>query len=654
MEKDKENTQNNRSDNSSSTNNNSNNNRRRSFTKGKVFSRGGRNNNNNRPNQRHNNNSNNIPKSRTSTTKRKVMRRGRSNRTTLRRPQKQASIPPIGENVRIIPLGGVEQIGQNMTAIEVGEDIIIIDCGFQFKEERTPGVDYILPNTQYLEENKDRIKGLFITHGHLDHIGGIPFIIEKIGYPPVYSRQFGSIMIQKRQEEFPQLKKLDITTLDGDETISISDNFKVRTFAITHAIPDSMGLILETHLGKIAFIEDVRTENVQGVPTESEVALYKQFKDEEFILLTMDSTGAEKPGWSMSEVEIMGNIENIIKEAEGRLIIGTFASQVDRIIEIIELANKHGKKIIVEGRSMKSNLEIVKQLGLLKNDNLANLNDLDHLAPDKVVMLVTGAQGEEFAALMRMANKTHKHLTLRKEDTILLSSSIIPSNWRSVADLKNLLYTSGAKIITYTDSDVHASGHGSREELKWIHQQFNYKYFMPVHGEPFMLQLHKQICMSLGVAEENIIIPQNGSVIEISKDKTTDEVKIERLSMRAPHALVTVDGFSISDMRDVVLRDRLLLADAGIFVVVASVNTRTGKLKKSPDIISRGFVYLRESQDLLQDVRMIIRKTIEREISKTKSVDFDKLKEIVEGEVSKFIFQKTAKEPLVIPVILGI
>jgi ribonuclease J len=600
-----------------------------------------------------NNKPNHVQRAGISTTVRRPVRKSRPNRVHTRQ-QKQLPVPPIGENVRIIPVGGVEQVGQNMTAIEVGNDIIVIDCGFQFPEESTPGIDYILPNTTYLEENKHRIKGLFITHGHLDHIGGIPFIIDKLGYPKVYSRQFGAIMIAKRQEEFPHLKKLDIVTLDGDETVSISDNFKIETFSISHAIPDSMGLILHTHLGDIAFIEDVRVDNIQGVPTEEEVSQYKRFHKPEnnVLLLTMDSTNAGKQGWSLSEIEIMDNIETIIRDAPGRLIIGTFASQVDRILGIIELADKHGKKIIVEGRSMKSNLEIIKHLNLLKSDNIATLADLDHLAPDKVVMLVTGAQGEEFAALMRMANKSHKQIQLRKEDTVLLSSSVIPSNWRSVADLKNYLYTSGAKIITYADSDVHASGHGNREELKWIHNQFDYQYFMPVHGEAYMLELHKQIALEAGAKEENILLPQNGSIIQISGTK--EEPVVEKLPMRIPFAQVTVDGFSVSDQRDVVLRDRIHLSKNGIFVVVASINTRTGKLKKSPDIISRGFVYLRESQELLQEARNIIRKVIEREIGKTKSVDFDKLKDIVESEVSKFIFQKTAKEPLVIPVILGI
>ncbi|MEY2640804.1 MAG: ribonuclease j1, ribonuclease [Candidatus Parcubacteria bacterium] len=583
---------------------------------------------------------------------RRMQRRPKSNgprRPSARTAQEKMDVPPIGDNIRIIPLGGVEQIGQNMTALEIGDDIVVFDAGFQFKDDSTPGVDYILPNTRYLEENKHKVRALFITHGHLDHIGAIPFIIERIGSPKLYTRQFGAIMIAKRQEEFPHVKMPEIVTLDGDETIVISDRLKIESFAISHTIPDSMGLIVHTHMGDIVFIEDVRVDNIAGVPTEEEVKQYKRFQNKEALLLTMDSTSIEKSGWSLSEQVVVQNIEKIIRDVNGRLIIGTFASQVERILAIIELADKYGKKIIIEGRSMKTNLEIIKQLKLLKTDNIATLADLDHLPPDRIVMLVTGAQGEEFATLMRMANKTHKQITLRKEDTILLSSSVIPTNISAVERLKDLLYRSEAKIITYLDSDVHASGHGNREELAWIHQNIRYKYFVPLHGNHYRLRMHADLAHSLGTPREHIVVPDNGSIIEISDGGN----KIEKLSMKAPNELVTVDGYSISDARDVVLRDRQTLSESGIFVIVASVNTKTGKLKKSPDIISRGFIYLRESQELLRDVRMIIRRTIERDISKSQAVDFDKLKNNVENEVTRFLFQKTAKEPIVIPVILG-
>ncbi len=581
----------------------------------------------------------------------KLDRRPRSNpRPQRKKFEKANEIPAIGNNIRIIPLGGVEEVGKNMTAIEIGDDIIIVDGGFQFKDETTPGIDYIIPNTKYLEERKDKIRAMFITHGHLDHIGGIPYFIEKIGNPKIYSREFGAIMIKKRHEEFPHLPPLDIVTLDGDETTIIGESMKVESFSISHTIPDAMGLIIHTHFGKIVFVEDVRVDNIKGIPTDEEINQYKRFKDEDVLLLTLDSTSVEKPGWSLSESVVVENFEKIIRDVDSRLIIGTFASQVERILAIIEISDRYGKKVVIEGRSMVSNVEIIKYLKLIKTDNIISINDMENYAPDKIVMLVTGSQGEEFAALMRMANKSHKHIQLRKTDTILLSSSIIPSNHNAVIRLKDKLYRSEAKIITYLDSDVHASGHGNREELKWIHEQINYKFFIPLHGNHFMLRQHGELSKSLGTPEDNVIIPDNGSIIEISDNGN----KIEVLPVKAPNEIVTVDGFSVSDIQDVVLRDRSLLSEAGIFVIVASINTRTGKLKKSPDIISRGFVYLRESQDLLQESRNLIKRVIERNIDGKGQIDFEMLKKKVTDELMKFLFQRTAKQPLVIPVILGV
>ncbi|MEN9921320.1 MAG: ribonuclease j1, ribonuclease [Candidatus Parcubacteria bacterium] len=586
--------------------------------------------------------------------RRKVDRKPKSMRRPMmqnRFNNKNQEIPPIGDNIRIIPLGGVEEVGKNMTAIEIGDDIIVIDAGFQFKDETTPGIDYILPNTKYLEERKDKIRAMFITHGHLDHIGGLPYIIEKIGNPTIYSRKFGAIMIKKRHEEFPHLPPLNIVILDGDETIPIGKNFKIESFAISHTIPDSMGLVIHTHMGDIVFIEDVRVDNIAGVPTDEEVQQYKRFATKEALLLTMDSTSVEKPGWSLSENVVVDNIDKIIKDTHGRLIIGTFASQVERILAIINAADKYGKKLVIEGRSMKSNVDIIKYLKLTDIEGvIIPISEMNNYPPDRIILLVTGAQGEEFAALMRMANKSHKYVTLRKGDTILLSSSIIPTNHSSVVRLKDRLYRSDARVITYLDSDVHASGHGNKEELKWIHNQIKYKFFIPLHGNHYMLKQHADLSMSIGTPAENIVVPDNGSIIEISDNGN----KIEVLPMKAPNEIVTVDGFAISDIQDVVIRDRQLLSEAGIFMIVASINTKTGRLKKSPDIISRGFVYLRESQELLQEARNIIKRVIERNIQGKSQIDFEYLKKVVAEEVSKYLFQQTAKEPLVIPVILGV
>ncbi|MEX0934974.1 MAG: ribonuclease J [Candidatus Paceibacterota bacterium] len=578
---------------------------------------------------------------------RKTSQKGSGNR------KKKKGIPPAGDNIRIIPLGGVEEVGRNMTAIEFRDQIIIVDAGFQFQDEETPGIDYILPNIEYLEERKEMIKGIFITHGHLDHIGGIPYLIEKLGYPRIYTRRFGEMMIRKRQEEFKDLKPLDIYTVEGNsETITLSKDLSVQTFGISHAIPDSMGIIVQTPHGKVVVIKDVRVGHTDGVPLQEEIDQYAHFKDmDDVLLFTLDSTSVHKPGFSTPEHVVITNLEKYIKEAEGRLIIGTFASQVERIVEIIELSQKYNKKVVVEGRSMKSNVEIIKELGLLDvEENIIHISQADEEPDDRIVMLATGAQGEQYAALSRIANKTHKYIRLKPTDTVLLSSSIIPGNEHPITKLKDNLYRSEAKIVTYFDADVHASGHGNRGELEWIHTQIPYKFFMPLHGYHYMLRIHGELAEELGTPPENIGIPDNGSIFEIQDGGK----KFVRTEYEAPSDPVTVDGFHIGDMRDIVLRDRQMLSEDGFVVVVIAISPRSGKLRKSPDIISRGFVYLRQSQELLSESRDVIRDVVKKSARGKKSVNFDYLKRQVTDHMRKFLLQKTGKRPLVIPVVLGI
>lgn len=560
-------------------------------------------------------------------------------------------VPPLGDSIRVIPLGGVEEIGKNMTVIEFGNDIIIVDAGIQFTDDDTPGVDYILPNIKYLEERKDRIRALVITHGHLDHIGGIPYLITRLGNPPIYTREFGALLIKKRQAEFPQLAPLDIRIVDAsDKSIPITPNLKVRFFGLTHSIPDSTGIIIETPYGDIVNTGDVRVENENGVPVEREVEQYKMFKNRNVLLFTMDSTGIDKAGFSPSEASILKNIDTIVAQAPGRIILATFASQVERIVEFLNSARRYGKKVVIEGRSMKTNVEIIKHLNLVDVSHIVPIEDIEKYPPNKIMMIATGAQGEEFAALMRMSNKTHKFIRLQRSDTIVLSSSVIPGNDRAVEKLKDNLFRHDSKIITYLDSDVHTSGHGKRGELEWVHKQIPYKYFMPVHGSHFRLKMHAELAASLGCPRENIIVPDNGSIIEL-QDKGA---KFVRLPEKAPSDDMVVEGLSIGDISEVVIRDRKMLAEDGIFVVIALVNTRTGRLKKSPDIIARGFVYLRESQELLSEARSIIRQAIESTTTGSNPINFDYVKNAVTEDVSRFLFQRTAKKPIVIPVILGV
>jgi ribonuclease J len=561
-------------------------------------------------------------------------------------------IPPLEPgNIRIIPLGGVEEIGRNMTAVEFGDDIVIVDCGFQFREDDTPGIDYILPNTKYLEDRQDKIRAMFITHGHLDHIGGIPYIIDRIGYPPVYTRELTSVMIKKRQEEFPNLKPLDMQLVEKEETVRVG-NLRVKFFSVYHTIPDSMGIVIETPYGDLVFTGDLRLDHVDGVPTETEEKEFAFFADRKVLFLGADSTNVERPGFSLPERIVRKNLDEIIATTPGRLIIGTFSSQLERLMRIIEQAEKVGRKILIEGRSMKVNIEIVKHLGLLKVNEKTFIDaaQLEQLPDSKIMILATGAQGDEFAALMRVAMKTHKYVKIKKGDTIVLSSSIVPGNERSVQKLKDNLSRQGARIIHRDTMDVHASGHANRDETFWIHQKINPRFFMPMHGYHYMLRVHADIAKACGRSEDEIIIPDNSSVIEIQEEGT----KIVRLKESAPAGLRLVDGFAIGDIQEVVIRDRTVLAQEGMFVIIATVNPKTGKLRKSPDIISRGFVYLRESQELLQQARIIVKKTIEDGTKNQQPVNFDYVKNEVTDAVARFLFEKTNKRPIVIPVVLGV
>ncbi len=540
-----------------------------------------------------------------------------------------------------------------MTAIEIGDDIIVIDAGFQFRDEDTPGVDYILPNTKYLEERQEKIRGVIITHGHLDHIGGVPYIMYRIGNPTMYARELTAVMIKKRQEEFPHLPPLDIKVVEKEDTITLGKT-KVKFFSVTHTIPDSMGIIIETPYGAVVTPGDIKLEHENGIPSEREQNEYARFDKEKVLLLMMDSTNVDNPGFSTPEKLVHKNLEEIIRTTKRRLIIGTFASQLERIIAIIEAAERNGKKVVVEGRSMKQNIEIVKSLNRLKvgKETIVPVEEIENYPPDKVIVLATGAQGDEFAALMRMANKTHKYVKLSKRDTVLLSSSIIPGNERAVQKLKDNLTRQGAKIIHYRTSDVyiHSTGHGNRGELEWLHRHIKPKFFIPVHGNHYMLRIHEELAQTLGMPEENIIVPNNGMIIEIQDEGN----KITALKQTAPSSPVMVDGFAVADVQEVVMRDRKMLADDGMFVIVAILDLKTGKLRKSPDLISRGFVYLRESQELLQQTRLIIKKNIEDSTRGMNPINFDYIKNSVTEAVSQFLFQKTAKHPIVIPVVLGI
>lgn len=582
-------------------------------------------------------------------------KRNNNNRGSFPSPRKDDVIPALAPgNIRIIALGGVEEVGRNMLAIEYGDDIIISDMGFEFtSDEYTPGIDYLIPNTKYLEDRKKHIKAVIITHGHLDHIGGIPFMIEQLGNPPIYTRYLTSIMIKKRQIEFPHLPDLDMRIVDPDKDEIKFKDLKLRFFPVTHSIPDSMGLIVVTPHGNIVISGDLKLDHHEGKPAEHEVKMWSRIGKEKNLLFIADSTNAEQTGFSVSERVVQENIERIIKETQGRLIMGLFASQFARMINVMDYCEKYGKKVITEGRSMKNNVEIGQQAGIMKpkKGTIITAQEMGNYPSNQIVVLATGAQGEEFAALNRIATKKHKYITLTERDTILLSSSVIPGNEISVQKLKDNLYRHTSNIIHYRISEVHTSGHGNQEELAWMAGQVKPRFYMPAYGYHSMLRSHAKVIYTKNIVpRENIIVADNGTLIEL-RNKGTE---LHILKEKAPSAARMVDGFSIGDMQEVLIRDRQMLAQDGMFVIIATVNLKTGKLRKSPDIISRGFVYLRESQELLQQSRLIIKRTVEKAASGMNPINFDFIKAEVSDDVARFLLQKTNKRPIVIPVILGV
>ncbi len=599
---------------------------------------------------------------------RKNARRNNRRRNFKRRPDKAPAlkhrldttddkapvIPEITDEdtVRIIPVSGVEEIGRNMNIIETKDDIIVVDAGFQFvnEEANAPGINYILPNTQYLEERKHKIRALVITHGHLDHIGGIPFIMERIGNPPIYTQYLTSLMILKRQEEFPQQDPINMNVIKEGEGFTVGKT-KIKTFRVTHSIPDAMGVQVETKHGDVVVTGDIKLMNEDGVVQVEEKDSWLKVGENKNLALLCDSTNADREGFSHSESKVFSTLEDIIRTSTGRLIVGTFASQFDRLMNIIRVCEEMGKKVVLEGRSMKTNMAIAETAKLFesKPGTFIQASDMGDYPADKIVILSTGSQGEKFAALMRMSTGKHKFITLNERDTIVLSSSVIPGNEVAIQILKDNIYRQNVKVINYKGSHVHSSGHGNSGELIWVNQAVKPKFLVPVHGHHFHLKSHMQMAIENGFPRENIVVPDNGTIIDI---KNGEDVSV--LPMKIPNELLMVDGFHVGAKQEVVLRDRQSLAEDGMFVIIATVNSKTGRLRKSPDIISRGFVYLRENQQLLSEARVLIKRTVEKHTENMHPLDLEYVKDELTDTVSGFLMQKTSKTPMVIPVLIGI
>jgi ribonuclease J len=553
------------------------------------------------------------------------------------------------QNIRIIPLGGLSEVGRNMTLLEYGRSILIIDMGFRMPEEDMPGVDYIIPNIDYLKGKQKNILGLVFTHGHYDHIGAVPYLIERVGNPPMYASSLTKGIILKRQEDFSLQPKLDITGVKDGTIINLGP-FRVEFFRQNHNIPDNLGLLISTPVGNILHTSDFKFDEnpVNDLPTNFEKL--RSFGKRNILLLLSDSTGAEEPNHSLSEKTIQENLDQIFQLASGRIISATFASLINRIQQIITISEKYGRKVIIEGHSMKTNVEISKILGYIKTKKgtLIKAKDSDRYPDSKITVLCTGAQGEGQASLMRIANKEHKSLRFKKRDTVIFSSSVIPGNERTVQFLKDEILRQGCKVFHYKMMDIHAGGHAQKEELEEMIKLIKPRFFLPIHGQYSMLVSHGEIARNCGIPEKNIIIAENGQVINLTKDRIFIEKNI------VPSNYIMVDGLGVGDVGEVVLRDRQTLSKDGMFVIVAIVDRLTGKVKGSPDIISRGFVYLKESKTLLHDTRKKVIKIVDEAAGSGGAVNWIYIKDEIRNKIGQFLYTKTQRRPMILPVVIEV
>ncbi len=565
-------------------------------------------------------------------------------------PAQPASSSTAKPTLRVIPLGGVEEIGKNMTAFEYGNDIMIVDMGFMFPDESMLGIDYVIPDVTYLEGKKDKIRGVVITHGHLDHIGAVPYLIGKIGFPTMYTSPLTAKLVEKRLEEFGLIEKAPLKTIQIGVDVLQLGVFRVETFRLAHSIPDAMGLAIFTPEGMLMYCTDWKLDHTPADGRPTDLRRIAQLSAEQPIALFSESTNIDKQGHSISEKEIEKNLIDIFENhTQGRIMVAMFASLISRIQQVLNASHKTGRKVALVGRSMVTNVEAAVSIEAIKlpSDTLIDIRDIGKYPDEKVCIISTGAQGEEMSGLYRIATGEHRQIRIKKGDTIILAASPIPGNERSVSSVMDNLLRQGAKVIYNKMIDIYSSGHAYQEDLKLMFSLVQPKHLIPLHGERHRLVMHGQMAQSLGMPANNVLIADNGQVIEFSNGVGT--VTEERV----PASYVMVDGLGIGDVGNIVLRDRRVMAEDGIFVVILSIDHATGKMVTSPDIISRGFIYMRENEDLVHAARAEVKKHFARH-TESHNLDANFFKNDIREKLSDFLYQKTQRRPMVVPVVIEV
>jgi ribonuclease J len=549
------------------------------------------------------------------------------------------------ENLKVIPLGGLEEIGKNMTVFEYGDDIIILDSGFGFPEDELLGIDIVIPDITYLEKNSEKIKGIILTHGHMDHIGSLPFVLEKINVP-IYGTKLTLGLVKVRLEEYKNnFGEVELIEIKPDEIFNLGC-FKIDPIRVSHSIPDSVGFAITTPVGVVIHTGDFKIDYTPIDGDMLDLAKFARYGSEGVLLLMADSTNVMRKGNTMSERTVGKTFDEIFIRSEERIVVASFSSNVHRIQQIVNAAATSNRKVAFSGRSMFTVTDVAMELGYLKmpEDSLIDISDIDKYPDNEIVLVTTGSQGEPMSALYRMANSFHKNFELRKNDLVILSSTPIPGNEKPVIEIINLLHKKGVNVIYQSLADVHVSGHACEEELKVIHSLVKPKYFVPVHGEYSHLQAHVDLAENLGMSRNSIFLLTNGDVLELNKYDANK-------SGRVDSGRIFVDGKGVGDVGSIVIRDRRILSQDGLMVIIIHLNTANKEVTASPDIISRGFIYVRESESLMASSKNLIKQEAIN-CMKSGRTDWNDIKKHVVYKLNEYLYKKTRRRPMILPIVI--
>ena len=546
--------------------------------------------------------------------------------------------------IKIIPLGGINEIGKNITAIEYKEDIVIIDCGLKFPDDDMFGIDIVIPDISYLLKNSEKIKGIFLTHGHEDHIGALPYVLKQLNVP-VYGTKLTLGIVETKLKEHGLLSSTELVRVKPKDIIKLS-SVSVEFIKTNHSIADSVAIAIHTPLGVVLHTGDFK---IDYTPIDGEMMDFARLAEigrKGVLVMLADSTNVERPGYTLTEKVVGETFDRLFGKASGRIIVATFASNVHRIQQIITSAQKYNKKVSVSGRSMENIVQVAIELGYLEveKDVLVPIDQIGKYPNEKMVIITTGSQGEPMSALARMAASEHRKITIVPGDTVIISATPIPGNEKFVSKVVNQLFKKGAEVIYDSGEKIHVSGHACQEELKLMHALVKPRFFIPVHGEYRHLKKHGELAMELGLPEKNLVICENGDVIEVTRNYIKKNGSVTS-------GQVFVDGLGVGDVGNIVLRDRKHLSQDGILTVVVTIEKQSGKVVSGPDIISRGFVYVRESEGLMDEAREIV-KAVLKECEEKQITDWATLKSKMRDELREFLYEKTKRKPMILPIIM--